>query len=305
MQELKEIRDWAISLLEDDTQNTEIDLWINNAVRMAEKLTRWGILKHSLTLTTDANGDITVPAYIRAINVIYPGDGTHPNDSLPFLRLDQTPNVFQTRVRQRYYLPRGMSTAAQTQPLCDVTNGSTSIDIRVAAGTWFVAGDVGKATTFAGKSFPYEITAVDVGAETASIYPDYRGQTEVTVGVLATTPPEGERVLRFYNEDDSVHASLPVLLETQRYHPLLFADTDMFLLDCPTCIRLLVEQEMLRNGKYDRDAINLLSELEAAKHAEVAPERQEQRTNLPQGLGKTGPLFGRGPRRTQPGFRAV
>jgi hypothetical protein len=305
MQELKEIRDWAISLLEDETQNTEIDLWINNSVRQAEKLTRWERLRGFVDLTTDANGDITLPAYVRTPNVIFPGDGTHPNASLPFVRRIRIPNDFETRVKQRYYVPRGMSQVARSQPLCDVTYRSTSIDIRVAAGTWFVAGDVGKACTFDGTSHPYEITAVDTVAETASIFPSYRGQTEVTNGVLATTPPEGERIIRFYNEDDTVYASAAVRIDFQRFHPRLYGDRDLFLLDCPTCIRLLVQQEMLRNGKYDRDALNLLQELEAAKHMEVAPENQEERANLPQGIGKMGPLFGRGPRRNQPGFRAV
>lgn len=306
MQELKELRDQAISLVEDESIDTDIDLWINNAIREAEKLTRWSVLKIDKVYTSDASGEVTLPAFVRAINNIWSGDETTiVQQDVAFARRNSVPSKFETRINEPYYIPRGISTATQTQPTCDVTAGSSSISIHTAAATWFADVDVGKAVTFAGTSHTYEILTVDTVAETATIYPDYRGATESTIGVLATTNPQGEQVYRFYTGEDALYASQPMLFDVQRYHPRVYLDTDRFLLSCEKCIRLLVEQQFLRNGKYDRDAINLLSELEAAIHKEVAPELQEKHKRLPQGTGRLGPMFSRGPRRRQPGFRRV
>jgi hypothetical protein len=296
MQTLKEFRDWVIALTEDESMDTEIDLFINTAAREAAKMRHWGILKDTLTLTTDANGDITIPAYVRALMKVTKGDGTHPNEESPFALMEVIPDTFEVRHKEPYYIPQGISTAASTSTdECSVTQGSSAIGIVVAGGTWFSTTDVGKGVSFAGDSFIYEILTVVTGSgtEAATLYPTYRNATNTATGLVATTPIEGERVLRFYNENDSVYASLPVLLEYQRHHPKLYHDDDRFLLPCEKVLKLLVEKELLRNGKYDTAARNLDSELELAKHQELAPEMSERKKSLPQPLGKGPGLFHR------------
>lgn len=302
METLKEVRDWAIAANEDESMNEEIDRWINDAVIQCGKLARFRVLRDFLDLTTDASGDIIIPAYVDRINEMWK-DTTIPHADLPFAQRLTEPNDFEVRIKQPYYIPQGMDTTAQTNPIPQVTVNSTALTIVTPAATWFVAADVGKAVTFASHGFVYEITAVDVGAETASIFPSYRESTNTTTGSTATTPPEGQTVLRFYNNDDSVYASSAVHIEYQRKHPRLFSDNDRIYFDCPKTLRILVEQEMLAQGKYDRDAQALITELEFAKHAELADELQSGTQTLPQGIGKLGPLFGRGSRRSQPGTR--
>jgi hypothetical protein len=267
MQTLSEFRDWVIALIEDESMNTEIDLFINTAAREAAKMRHWGVLKDTLTLTTDANGDITIPAYVRALMKVTKGDGTHPNEESPFVLQEVIPDRYEIRHVEPYYIPQGISTATQTVTgACTVTQGSNAIGIVSAGGTWFASTDVGKGVSFAGDSFIYEILTVTTGSgtEAATLYPTYRNTTNASPGVVATTPIEGEKVLRFYNQDDTVYASLPVLIEYQRHH-----------------------------RKYDTDARNLDSELELAKHQELAPEMSERKKSLPQPLGKGPGLFHR------------
>jgi hypothetical protein len=294
MQTLKELRDWVIALIEDESQDTEIDLFINTAAREAAKMIHWGVLKDELTLTTDANGDITLPSYVRALMKVTKGDGTLPNNETPFVLNNTIPDKYELRLIEPYYLYKGISSATQTQPTCTVTQGSNAVGILAAGGTWFASSDVGKGLSFAGDSFVYEILSVVTGSgtEAATIYPTYRNVTN-TAGIVGTTPIEGEKVVRFYNEDDSVYASLPVLFEYQRYHPKMYHDDERFLLSCEKTLRLLVEKELLRNQKYDTDARNLDNELELAKHQELSPEMSERKKSLPQPLGKGPGLFQR------------
>ena len=295
MQTLKGFRDWFIALIEDESMDAEIDQFTNTAIREAAKLRHFGVLKDEVTLTTDASGDITIPAYIRAFMKVTKGDGSFPNNESPFVMYDTTPDMFELRIREPFYIYKGISQATQTQPTCSVTQGSATIGIITAGQTWFDSDDVGKGLTFAGEQFVYEITAVVTGSgtESATIYPTYRGATDTTVGVVGTTPVEGEKVARFYNEDNTVYASLPVLIEYQRYHNKLYHDDERFVLPCEKVVRLLVEKELLRNQKYDTDARNLDIELELAKHAELSPEMYERKKSLPQGLGKGPVLFQR------------
>jgi len=292
---LKEFRDWIIALIEDESQNDEIDRFINTAVRECEKYKSFGVLKGELTLTTDASGDVTVPAYVRSIRKITKGDGSYPNDESAFVLYDSIPDDFQLRIKEPYYLQKGISTAAQVQPTCTVTQGSAAVGILSAGGTWFSSTDVGKAVSFAGDPYIYEILTVVTGSgtEAMTMYPTYRGPTEITTGITATTPIEGEKVFRFYNNDDTAYTSKDILLEYQKYHPKLYHDDERFLLPCEKVLRLLVEKELLRNQKYDTDARNLDIELQLAKHAELSPEGSEKRKHLPQPLGNGPGLFRR------------
>jgi len=294
MQTLKSLRDWMVTIIEDESQDTEFDLLINTAIEECAKMRHFGVLKDSITLTTDTNGDIWLPAYMRAIAKVTKGDGSYPNNETGFAKYDTTPDRFELRIKEPYYIYQGLSRVAQTSPTCDVTQGSSSIDIRVAAATWFAASDVNKAVSFAGDDTVYELTAVDTVAETATIFPAYRNATETTSGIVATTPVEGEKVMRCYNEDDTVYQSLPVTIEYQRYHPKLYHDDERCYLPCEKVLRLLILQAALVNGKYDTDARNLANELELAKHAELGPEMTEKKRRMLQPRGKGPSLFRRG-----------
>jgi len=282
-------------MVEDTTINDELDEWINNSIRQVETFLDFPHLHGRTDVTSDSSGVITVPSYIRTVTQIAAGSSV-PYDYTFYFR-DEYPTGAESRFKEYFYVPYGISTTAPTSYSVDATVSSQTISKN--SGSWMTSSDVGLGGFFTaeggtGQSAtlqpgPYEITAVDTGADEATIYPDYRGATDTALTFLVHNP------LRYqlYDKDDAVYASKTIHLEFQRFHPPVYSDTDIIMFDCHRVLRVIMEMEMLRNGKYDADATRLEDDLALAKIEELSPAGHRQTRNLPQGFGGRGPMFSR------------
>ncbi len=280
MKTLSEMRTYIEEQIEDDSNPTLVDLWLNRSLEALCAKHEFTGYKRFLTITPDANGQFFVPPSYIGTTLLRPED---TDTFKKFIFLSEI-NLYGTRVARPYYT-LGNPRAAQgyTETGITITNGDSTI---TGTGSGFLSTDVGDVLLIGNSSYEYTVTSF-TNVNNIAFLPEYRGAGG---SLRVTVRPRGTKTMIVYDETDTVYTSDIVLYYKVNPQPL-YNDQDKLEADIGEAVEFRALIEAYRNEKYNVDAerlrIDLQEAISNALNAEVTPPNQ----SLPEGLYGGGPAW--------------
>lgn len=277
MKTLYEMRNYIQEQIEDDSNPTLVDSWINRAIETAAS--RWKFAEYTITktVTPDVNGAFYVPANFQGVELIYPTDETFSKF------MHHTPQTRHgNRVCREYWMWGTKRSADGATASISVTNGMYSIT-STGLFTGAVSGDI---IRFGTDSTEYEVNVVG-GANTASITPFYRGAATTATVYLR---PEGTKQIKLYDSTDSAYTSSVVLVYNTKPRPL-YNDNDRLDADIAEIVEYGTLIEAYRNEKYMVDGERLKQDYMTAAENCLNSQKAPFQQKIPEGIKGGLPAF--------------